>query len=71
MPLARNVLAALALDVITGITMVCSIHLPSLPLFAQSDLQGAVCDMLLSLSKPLQSDTIHLSLPPSAALGLS
>lgn len=34
-PLARNVLAALVLDVITGITMVSSIHLPSLPLFAQ------------------------------------
>lgn len=34
------------------------------PSFEQQDLQGAACDVLLSFSKPLQSDTIHLSLPP-------
>lgn len=64
-PLAKKkILADLILGVITSTAMIHSIHLSSLPLFEQQDLQGAACDVLLSFSKPLQSDTIHLSLPP-------
>jgi len=62
--LQKKILADLILGVITSTAMIHSIHLSSLPLFEQQDLQGAACDVLLSFSKPLQSDTIHLSLPP-------
>lgn len=62
--LQKKILADLILGVITSTAMIHSIHLSSLPLFEQQDLQGAACDVLLSFSKPLQSDTVHLSLPP-------
>ena len=62
--LQKKILADLILGVITSTAMIHSIHLSSLPLFEQQDLQGAACDVLLSFSEPLQSDTIHLSLPP-------